>query len=552
MNVPLYVPVLAPIFIAAVGYFLPRRRFRFVLLVFQSVQAAIVTGLFLLVRAHGPIEEYIVRWPAGVGIMLRMDLLSGMLALLTGWVFLFLLLFNVRKLYMDNLFQFLFVTLEGLLVALFLSNDIFNVYVLMELNTLVISVLIMYKRDKQTIYDGMLYVMINLISMAFFLLGIGFIYRQLGVLDFGLMRSAVESVANPRSVILPYALIMTPIGVKGAFFLLFAWLPRAHGAPSAPSIVSAVLSGVQVKAGVYLFIRMQEIFGSALPTAPFFLVIGFLTAIVGFSLAIAQKAIKLILAYHTVSQVGLIMIGLNSGTTAAYWGGVYHIVNHAFFKALLFLSAGLIIRVYHTRTVTEIHGVFRRMPLVAIAAMAGVLGITGAPLFNGSVSKYLIQSAYVGRWSEIGMYVVNLGTLISFVKFSSMLFGRFHVEHPDPDFVPEADPAHVDGRIGLQPDPFTSTVALVMGFGCLIGGIAARPIIAFLFAVELSVAGAFYLQKTLIFLATLVTAVLIYWFGVRRAAFLDRIRTFHFSFNSIAAAMVLFFLSTVVYSYLIT
>ena len=549
MNIPLYLPVLVPIFIAAVGYFLPRGAFRFVLLAFQTLQTAAVTIIFLTVRASGSITAYLIEWPVGVGIALRVDVISGVMIMLTGWVFLFLLLFNARKLYMDNLFQFLFVTLEGLLVALFLSADIFNVYVLMELNTIVISVLIMYKRDKQTIYDGMLYVMINLVSMAFFLLGVGFVYKRLGVLDFESMARVARTVSDPRSLILPFSLIMMPVGVKAAFFLLFAWLPRAHGAPSAPSIVSAVLSGVQVKAGVYLFIRMQEIFGTVLPSQPFFLTVGFLTAIVGFLLAIAQKDIKLILAYHTVSQVGLILIGLNSGTTAAYWGGVYHIINHAFFKALLFLTAGLIIKVYHTRTVTDIRGVFRRMPLVATAGMAGVLGITGAPLFNGSVSKYLIQTAYAGRLSEIGIYLINLGTAVSFVKFSTMFFGRFEPRTAGPDFVPEADPAHQPASIGKQPDPFTSTVSLVMGIACLVGGIAARPIITFLFGVEISVAGAYYSQKALIFAGTVVLAILIYWFGVRRAHFLDRVKNHHFALNDIALAMLAFFVLTATYLY---
>jgi multicomponent Na+:H+ antiporter subunit D len=551
MMIPLYFPVLAPILIACLGYFLPRSLFRFILIAFQFLQVAMVTVIFLTARRIGSLYEYLVEWPVGVGIVLRVDMLSGMMILLTAWMFLFLLLFNVRKLYMDNLFQFLFVSLQGMLIALFLSGDLFNVYVLMELNTLVIVVLIMYKRDKQTIYDGMIFIMINLVSMAFFLLGVGFVYKRMGYLDFGLMADIAAAAEDPRSLILPYALLMLPIGVKGAFFLLFAWLPRAHGAPSAPSIVSALLSGVQVKAGVYLFLRMQEIFGTIFPTEPFFLVVGFLTAITGFSLAIAQKDIKLILAYHTVSQVGLIMVGLNSGTEAAYWGGVYHIVNHAFFKALLFLTAGLIIKVYHTRTVTEVRGVFRRMPLVAIAGMAGVFGITGAPLFNGSVSKYLIQTAYVGRLSEIGIYLINLGTAISFVKFSTMFFGRFRVAHPTPDHVPEADPAHKPSRVGRQPDPFTSTVALVMGLACLTGGIAAKPIMTFLFGIDLSVAGAFYLQKTLIFLATVVVAILIYWFAIRSTHFLDRIKNFHFNFNDIAVAMLVFFVSLSGYLYLV-
>lgn len=545
MNVPLYIPVLAPVFVATVGYFLKRRIYQVVLLVFQIVQTGLVTGLFLSVRTGGARYEVLSGWPEGVGIALSMDTISAVLVMLAGWFYLFLLTFNVRKLYMDNLFQFLFVTLQGLLIGLFMASDIFNVYVLLELATIVIGILIMYKRDKQTIYDGMLYLMMNLVSMAFFLLGIGFVYKRMGTLDMSVMAEMAATVSDPRSLIIPYALLLMPVGVKAAFFLLFAWLPRAHGAPSAPSVVSALLSGVQVKAGVYLFIRLTQIFDSALPTREFFLAVGFLTAITGFFLAIAQKDVKLILAYHTVSQVGLIVIGLSAGTEAAFWGGVYHIVNHAFFKALLFLTAGLIIRVYHTRTITEIHGVFRRMPLVGIAGMAGVLGITGAPLFNGSVSKYLIQTAFSDQVLEIGIYLVNLGTAVSFAKFSSMFFGRPPAAARRRTFERPLEP-------GEQPDQFTSVVALVMGLACLTGGILAKPVIGFLFGVDVSVAGAYYLEKALIFAATVGVAVLIYLFGVRKAHFLDRIKNHHVAFNDIAVGMLVYFVATGVFLYFVS
>ena len=122
-------------------------------------------------------------WTDGVGIAMEIDTVSAALVAMTGWFFLLLLLFNYRKRYMDRLFQFLLGTLQGLLIGLFLSGDLFNIYVLLELSTLVVSVLIMFKRNKQTLYDGMLYLMLNLASMSFMLLGIGFVYRAFGTLD---------------------------------------------------------------------------------------------------------------------------------------------------------------------------------------------------------------------------------------------------------------------------------------------------------------------------------------------------------------------------------
>lgn len=535
--IPLWLPVLLPVFAASLGYYLPRQTYRLVLFGVQLVQVAVVSALFLSVRADGEIRLVLGGWPGGVGIALVADRLSTAMVALTGWFFFALELFNLRKLFTDRQFQFLFVLLQGLLIGIFLSADLFNVYVLLELSTLVVSVLIMYKRDKETIYDGIAYIMFNLASMAFMLLGVGFVYRTAGSLDYGDIARVAAQATNPRALILPFAFVMTAVGVKSALFLLFAWLPRAHGAGSAPSSVSALLSGLQVKSGVYLLIRMRELFGPALDTDRFFLAVGVLTAVTGFVFAIAQQDIKLILAYHTVSQVGLIVVGLSLGTEAAWWGGVYHIINHAFFKALLFLSAGMIVHVYRTRNVYEIRGVFRRMPLVSIAAIAAILGITGAPYFNGSVSKYLIQSGWRGTPGELWVYLINLGTAVSFVKYAHIFFGSV------PDAVPDE---------ARQPDPYTTAVALAFGVVCLLGGVLARPIITLLFGVDVSVDGAYYLEKTIIYLVTIAVAFALYRGVIGRAVFIVRIRAIALPFNTLILGVIAFFAALVTYLTVVT
>ena len=538
MALPLWLPVVGPIIVAAIGYYLPRGPLQRLSLLFQLGQTALVSYLLVLVRRGGPIRQVLGGWPGGIGIPLDVDVVSGALVALSGWFFLLLLLFNVRKRYMDRLFQFLLWTLQGLLVGLFLAADLFNMYVLLELSTLVISVLIMYKRSKQAIFNGMVYLTVNLASMSFMLLGIGLVYRGLGTLDLQQMAVSVAAVGDPRSLILPFAFVITAIGVKAAMFLLFAWLPPAHGAPSAPSIVSAILSGLQVKAGVYLFIRLQGVFGEALPTREFFLIVGILTAVSGFVLAIAQKDIKLILAYHTISQVGLIILGLNVGTDTAWWGGIYHMINHAIFKALLFLTAGIAIHVYGTRNVYQIRGLFRRMPLVALGALAGVLGITGAPYFNGSVSKYLIQSGWQMSLGEAAIHLINLGTAVSFVKFSTIFFGR-----PNEGAGPVQE--------SRQPDGFTTTVALIMGTVCFAGGIGAPVVLRLLFGRALKVSGAFVLEKLITFAITVGVAIAIYQLIVKRTAIFDRIRAFHFSLNDLVVGILLFFGSTAGYLYVV-
>ena len=529
----LHFVVLTPVIAGAVGFFLPKRAYHWLLFFVNVAVVTLAVLLFREVRWGGEVEQLMAHWPQWIAIKLVADLYSAPLVALTAFFFAGTFLFSTKADYMDKTFLFLFVTLESAIIGMFLSGDLFNIYVLVELGMLIIAILIMYKQDKQSVYDAMLYLMINFIAMAFMLLGIGYLYRMTGVLDLAALHQRLPLLENPRAVIVPYAMIMTAIAVKAALFPLFSWLPRAHGAPSAPAIVSAVLSGVQVKAGVYLLVRLTQVFGPVIDAAPFFMMLGFVTSVVGFLLAIAQKDIKLILAYHTVSQVGLIVMGLFLGSEVAFWGGMYHIINHALFKGLLFLTAGIIIEEYGSRSYAEIRGVLRRMPAIGIGTLAGVLGITGAPFFNGSISKYFIQQGLQGDFGGIAMFLINLGTTLSFVKYSVILFGKPSVDKP------------------LKRDPFVAVVSLVFGIACLAGGLLGGPTVALVYGPQYSAAGALSAEKLITFALTLAVAVGAYFFVVKRiGTFLMSVRTFKFTFNQVTVFMTLFFVSLMGYVWL--
>lgn len=532
--IPLHLLALIPVTTAAFGFFLPRKLFQFLGLLTNLLMVLFALALFVEVRWGSEVIELVAGWSDWISIKLVADGLSTPMVLLTTIFISGTFIFSTRATYMDNTFMFLVLLLETAIIGVFLSGDIFNIYVLFELGMLSVAILIMYKRDKQSVYDGMFYLMMNFIAMAFMLLGIGYLYRNIGVLDLMALNTQIATLDDPRTVVVPYALIMTAVALKAALLPLFGWLPRAHGAPSAPSIVSAILSGVQVKVGVYLLVRLQWVFAPAIDAAPFFALLGFLTAVVGFLLAVAQKDIKLILAYHTVSQVGLIVMGLNLGPEIAYWGGLAHIINHALFKGLLFLTAGIIIEEYGTRYYSEIRGVFRRMPAIGLAALAGVLGITGAPFFNGSISKYFIEQGLGGDFGGIAMYIINFGTLLSFVKYSTILFGKSSVDKP------------------VDRDPFVAGISILFGLACLSMGIFGGPAIELIFAQSYTVTGAYSAQKITTFLATLILGVLTYkYFVTRIGDFLEQIRSYRFNFNQVTVFMTTFFFALMAYSYFV-
>jgi multicomponent Na+:H+ antiporter subunit D len=350
---------------------------------------------------------------------------------------------------------------------------------------------------------------------------VGYIYKYTGTLS--LYEAAYRFAEISTSYqILPYALLMTFVTLKCAFVPLYSWLPRAHGTPGAPSSVSAILSGLHIKSSVYLFLRFHYTFEQIAATE-FFLIVGIVTAIWGFIMALAQTDIKLILAYHTISQVGFILTGLNIGGPYSHIGSLYHMINHALFKSTLFLSAGIIANAYGTRDLYQIKGVFKRMPLVGVATILAVFGITGTPIFNGSISKYFIMSGIEGALNWLLIFM-SLGTIISFTKYSSMLFG-----------------SGGGAAASKKVDIWQQVPILVLGSLCFFGGIFGAQFIIVLFKVDVSIDTAGYFEKAGVFFISLAAGFLIYKYYITKSRLLKTVRKIDLGFRGICVAIGMFF-----------
>ncbi|MCL2140053.1 MAG: hypothetical protein FWH41_11065, partial [Treponema sp.] len=416
--------VVIPILIAAFLFILPYKKATLIItIIVQLLLFCCAIYMFRLCK-EGEIITKIGSYKGVMGITLKADTLSSLFVMLTAFIFLVAALYSFNE-NLGRLYSFLMFIWEGLLIGIFLSGDFFNIFVLIEVSTVVVSILIMLKRDNRSMYDGMVYLMVNTVAIQFYLFGMGYIYKITGVLDMEASAQVIKSL-DKASLLLPYALIITSISLKCALMPLFSWLPRAHSTPGAPSSVSAVLSGLHIKSGIYLFIRFESIFHE-ISVPELFLAIGIITGVVGFLFALSQTDIKLILAYHTISQIGMIMIGLSSAGIYSHTGGIYHIINHALFKSSLFLSAGIISHSYGSRDITKIRGVMKRLPLTGAAVIMAVFGITGAPFFNGSISKYFIASG-ADTMVNGAIILINFGTIVSFIKYSTILTGQCDTE----------------------------------------------------------------------------------------------------------------------------
>jgi len=516
--------VMAPILMAVFLYlFFFAKITRIIVIVAQIALLCAACYLFFLSRGENVVVTNIGNYDGFLGITLMSDPLTSVFVLLTAFLFLLVTIYS----FFENdsrLFWFLMFLWQGLLIGVFLTRDLFNIFVLKEVATVVVAVLIMFERDKRSMYDGIIYLMVNIVVMQFYLFGIGYVYKITGVLD---MYAATQRIGamDGAQFFLPYALIMTFIALKCALVPLYGWLPKAHGTPGAPFSVSAMLSGLHIKSGLYLFLRFQDIF-QGIALTEFFLVVGILTAIVGFVMALAQTDIKLILAYSTIAQIGLIMTSLNIYGPYSYTGSLYHIVNHAMSKSALFLSAGMIVKVYGTRDITKIRGVLRQNPVVGVAAIMAGLGIIGAPMFGGSISKYFMMADVDWLLTSV-MVFINLGTILVFIKFSQIFFGRSGLELGDD---------------AAKPDGCQQTSTFVLGLLCLVLGIFGEVIIGFLFGTQLDVSLAGYLEKIAIFAVSLVAGYCIFrWFVKGSNALLANIRKIDLGFREMCISMGVFF-----------
>ncbi len=246
---------------------------------------------------------------------------------------------------------------------------------------------------------GVLYFVMSHIGTGCLILGFLLLFQASGGYGFDGFHAVGAQMSNGRRNA-AFLLFLAGFGVKAGLVPLHTWLPAAH--PVAPSNVSAFLSGVLIKTGIYGLARVCFEF---LGTPPMWwgvtvLTVGAVSAVLGVLYALMQHDLKRLLAYHSIENIGIILMGfgasllfLHSGhpvlATLALIAGLYHTINHALFKALLFLGAGAVLHATHTRDMEQLGGLAKRMPGTAAFFLIGAIAISALPPLNGFVSEWL-------------------------------------------------------------------------------------------------------------------------------------------------------------------
>ena len=433
-NLPL-LTVIIPFFLAIVVVSFVKERFNraqqlrliMVIIFIVAIVMACLLGLMLFEILKGnTIHSAFLPQVAPFGLRLQVDGLSIVIALVGFLLWLAVSIYSITYIKTDLVrYYSLLLILLGAVQGTVLAKDLISFYVFLEMTTVATYLLIIHKRSVDALQAGYKYILMTLIGAFLIFLSIILVYVDTGSYE-------VIVVTKSGGFIAP-VLFLLGCFVKAGVVPLHTWLPDAH--PAAPSPVSAFLSGMMIKIGAYGIIRFifpilnfdlsATNFGELLSSI--IISIGVASMLIGVFLALAQTDVKRLLAYHSISQMGYILLGIGLGTKLGLAGGLYHLVNHTMFKGLLFLCMGAVTYSTGTRKLDNLGGLWKRMPITTSTCIIAALAISGIPPFNGFASKTVLTEA-VTNFSFVLKLVMIVTAALTFASFLKLIGYTFFGE----------------------------------------------------------------------------------------------------------------------------
>ena len=393
-----------------------------IVLSFISVSALLVLSVFAFVTMNGErITCEMSAWKVPYGIVLVQDALTSFMLIMVSLISFTSLIFSIqyiRHLSKDWKYYGLFMLLVTGMNGVIITGDLFNLFVFMEIALFSAFALVAYGGKAEEFEAAFKYAVMGSVSSLIILVGIAVLYSATSTLTMSKIAEQVPSL-NSKIILWVGGLFMAGFGLKAAAMPFHAWLPDAHS--SAPAPISAMLSGILIKAlGIYVIIRIYfDVFDAPQFFTTALLVLGTVSIIIGVFLAVGQWDLKRLLAYHSISQIGYILLGLGIATPLGILGAVFHLFNHAIFKSLLFYNAGSVEYALGTRDLKKMGNLVKLLPTTSQTSMIASLSISGIPPFNGFFSKLIIiiaavQAGLMGY--AVFAIVGSILTLASFMK----------------------------------------------------------------------------------------------------------------------------------------
>ena len=401
-----------------------------------------LVALTLRVLGEGPVEVVAGNWPAGVGIVLRADILGAAFAAVSVGVMLFSLLYEVALGVRSRTFPALVLFMAAGLSGLFLTGDVFNFYVFFEVSVTAAYVLTGYREQDYQVRAAFIFAIVNLFGSVVFLIAAASLYHVTGSLAMQTVAERVQEV-NPNSLIVIAAAIFVAFCLKLGLFPFHFWLPAVYVGSHPP--VAAILSGALANIGSYGLLRFGGILPDQLALGTYaILVLGSASILYGALQAISRSDISEVLAYSTIGQAGYILLALGIGGSVGFSAAAIYAIVNAINKALLFLVA-------------ELRGRF-----VGAAFAVGAFSVAGIPPAVGFIGKIAVFKAGLaagGTGLVVALLaVIFLGSALSFVYMFQIYQRAFLAREPQGGHVDKTSPRRARALVGIL-------AALVLALG---------------------------------------------------------------------------------------
>jgi hydrogenase-4 component B len=378
-----------------------------------SAMSSMIAGVLFLAGRSGAAPPRFELWPSVIPYVtfgVRIDALGAFFLLIVGLLGFALSAYSIgyaKGFYGRRNVGVLGAFFNALLFATtltFVADSIWLFLVAWELMALAAYCLVSYEHEKPEARDaGVLYFVMSHIDAGCLVLGFLLLFQASGDYGFAALHD-IGATMSPGSRDAAFVLFLLGFGIKAGIVPLHVWLPAAH--PVAPSNVSALMSGVLIKTGIYGLARVCFEFLGPPPLwwGVTLLAIGTVSAVLGVLYALMEHDLKRLLAYHSIENIGIILMGLGASlaflhsghtvlATLALIAALYHTINHAAFKGLLFLGAGSVLQATHSRNMEELGGLAKRMPQTTMFFLIGAVAISALPPLNGFVSEWLTYQA---------------------------------------------------------------------------------------------------------------------------------------------------------------
>jgi NADH:ubiquinone oxidoreductase subunit 5 (subunit L)/multisubunit Na+/H+ antiporter MnhA subunit len=379
-----------------------------------------ILNVYLMNSSFGNEAKYVIAFPLGFDLILKLDPLSAFMATVTSLTSLVIVIYSIDYIsHYPNQTEYytMLVLFIGSMIGLVYSDNLMWMYIFWEITGFTSWRLVGFFRSDKDVLKANKTILVTVFGAIIMLVGILMIYIKEGTINMSDLRS--KEIA-----MLPAFLILAGIFSKSAILPFSTWLPDAGVAPS--TVTALLHAAVLVKIGTFAY---AKIFGTTFITPVEFnytvLIITGITALVSGGAALIENDIKRIIAYSTISQLSFIFLGLASGTKMAFAGGLLYILMHSIAKASLFLCAGIVEQKTHTKDITKMGGLIKTMPLTALAFALSSFSVMGLPPFGGFFAKFIVFKGAIETNDILIITMFFIGSILTILYLSRLFYKVF-------------------------------------------------------------------------------------------------------------------------------